>query len=101
MDPWFLRNIKQIVDFESDIAKDGLSSETILEAKRHGFSDIEIARILSIEEREVRDFRLREGIEPAFKMVDTCAAEFEAYTPYLYSTFESESEALPTDRKKW
>ncbi len=100
VDPWFLRNIKQIVDFESDIAKDGLGHETILQAKRYGFSDIEIARILSTEEREVRDFRLREGIEPAFKMVDTCAAEFEAYTPYLYSTFESESEALPTDRKK-
>ncbi len=100
VDPWFLRNIKQIVDFESDIAKDGLNRGTILEAKRHGFSDIEIAKILSMEEREVRDFRLREGIEPAFKMVDTCAAEFEAYTPYLYSTFESESEALPTDRKK-
>ena len=100
VDPWFLRNIKQIVDFESDVARDGFNRETILQAKRHGFSDIEIARILSTEEGEVRDFRLREGIEPAFKMVDTCAAEFEAYTPYLYSTFESESEALPTDRKK-
>ena len=100
VDPWFLQNIKQIVDFESDIAKDGLNRETILQAKRHGFSDIEIAKILSTEEGEIRDFRLREGIEPAFKMVDTCAAEFEAYTPYLYSTFESESEALPTDRKK-
>ena len=100
VDPWFLRNIKQIVDFESDIAKYGLDRETILQAKRRGFSDIEIARILSVEEGEARGFRLREGIEPAFKMVDTCAAEFEAYTPYLYSTFESESEALPTDRKK-
>lgn len=100
VDPWFLRNIKQIVDFESDIAKDGLDRGTMLQAKRHGFSDIEIAKILSTEEGKVRDFRLREGIEPAFKMVDTCAAEFEAYTPYLYSTFESESEALPTDRKK-
>ncbi|MYB26931.1 MAG: carbamoyl-phosphate synthase large subunit [Candidatus Dadabacteria bacterium] len=100
VDPWFLRNIKQIVDFESDIARDGFNRETILQAKRHGFSDIEIAKILSTEEGEVRNFRLREGIEPAFKMVDTCAAEFEAYTPYLYSTFESESEALPTDRKK-
>ena len=100
VDPWFLRNIKQIVDFEVDIVKDGLSRETILEAKRYGFSDIEIAKILSTEEREVRDFRLREGIEPVFKMVDTCAAEFEAYTPYLYSTFDSESEALPTDGKK-
>ena len=100
IDPWFLQNIKQLTDFESDIAENGLHRETMLQAKRHGFSDIEIARILSKEEAEVRDFRLREGIEPAFKMVDTCAAEFEAYTPYLYSTFESESEALPTDRKK-
>ena len=100
IDPWFLRNIKQIVDFESDIAKDGLSRETVLQAKRYGFSDIGIAKILSTEEGEVRNFRLGEGIEPAFKMVDTCAAEFESYTPYLYSTFESESEALPTDRKK-
>ncbi len=100
VDPWFLRNIKQIVDFESDIAKNGLDRETMIQAKRRGFSDIEVARILSVEEGEARGFRLREGIEPAFKMVDTCAAEFEAYTPYLYSTFESESEALPTDRKK-
>ena len=100
IDPWFLRNIKQIVDFESDISRKGLDRETILGAKRRGFSDIEIARILRAGEGEVRDFRLREAIEPSFKMVDTCAAEFEAYTPYLYSTFESESEALPTDRKK-
>jgi len=100
VDPWFLQNIKQIVDFESDLGENGLNRETILQAKRHGFSDIEIAKILSTEEGKVRNFRLCEGIEPAFKMVDTCAAEFEAYTPYLYSTFESESEALPTDRKK-
>ena len=100
VDPWFLRNIKQLVDFESDIVESGLNRETILRAKRYGFSDIEIAKILSTEEGEVRNFRSREGIEASFKMVDTCAAEFEAYTPYLYSTFESESEALPTDRKK-
>ncbi len=100
VDPWFLGNIKQIVDFESDIAEQGLNLKTMLQAKRHGFSDIKIAEILSTQEGEVRNFRLREGIEPAFKMVDTCAAEFEAYTPYLYSTFESESEALPTERKK-
>ena len=61
VDPWFLQNIKQIVDFESDIAKDGLNRETILQAKRHGFSDIEIAKILSTEEGEIRDFRLARG----------------------------------------
>ena len=100
VDPWFLRNINQLTNFELDLAKNGLNRETVLQAKRRGFSDIEIAKILSMEEGEVRNFRLREGIEASFKMVDTCAAEFEAYTPYLYSTFESESEALPTDRKK-
>ncbi len=100
VDPWFLRNIKQIVDFESHLLENGLKHEVISQAKHYGFSDIEIAKTLCIEEGEVRDFRFREGIEPSFKMVDTCAAEFEAYTPYLYSTFDSESEALPTDRKK-
>ena len=100
VDPWFLQNIKQLTDFESDLGENGLNRETILRAKRYGFSDIEISKILSTEEGKVRDFRLREGIEASFKMVDTCAAEFKAYTPYLYSTFESESEALPTDRKK-
>ena len=100
VDPWFLQNIKQITDFESDIEETGFNREIILQAKRCGFSDVEIAKILSTDEEEVRDFRLREGIEASFKMVDTCAAEFEAYTPYFYSTFENESEALPTDRKK-
>ena len=100
VDPWFLQNIKQIADFEPRLTENGLHGETILQAKRYGFSDIEIARILSSEEEKVRNFRLGEGIEPSFKMVDTCAAEFEAYTPYLYSTFESESEAPPTDKKK-
>ena len=100
VDPWFLQNIKQIAGFESDLAENGLDGETILRAKRYGFSDIEIAKILSTKEEEIRNFRLREGIGASFKMVDTCAAEFEAYTPYLYSTFESESEALPTDGKK-
>ena len=100
VDPWFLRNIRQITDFESRLRREGLCAPAVGEAKRMGFSDVEISRILSVGEDEVRDFRTREGIETAFKMVDTCAAEFEAHTPYLYSTFESESEAVPTDRKK-
>ena len=100
VDPWFLGNVKQITDFESRLRGEGLSAPAVREAKRMGFSDVEISRILSVGEDEVRDFRTREGIETAFKMVDTCAAEFEAHTPYLYSTFENESEAPPTDRKK-
>ena len=100
VDPWFLGNVKQITDFESRLREEGLSVPAVREAKRMGFSDVEISRILSVGEDEVREFRTREGIETAFKMVDTCAAEFEAHTPYLYSTFENESEAPPTDRKK-
>ena len=100
VDPWFLGNVKQITDFESRLRGEGLSAPAVREAKRMGFSDVEISRILSVGEDEVREFRTREGIETAFKMVDTCAAEFEAHTPYLYSTFENESEAPPTDRKK-
>ena len=100
VDPWFLGNVKQITDFESRLREEGLSAPAVREAKRMGFSDVEISRILSVGEDEVREFRTREGIETAFKMVDTCAAEFEAHTPYLYSTFENESEAPPTDRKK-
>ena len=100
VDPWFLGNVKQITDFESRLRGEGLAAPAVREAKRMGFSDMEISRLLSVGEDEVRDFRVREGIETAFKMVDTCAAEFEAHTPYLYSTFESESEAPPTGRKK-
>ena len=100
VDPWFLLNIKRITDFEPVIERAGLRAETVREAKRMGFSDAEISRILHVEEDRVRDFRAGEGIEPAFKMVDTCAAEFESRTPYLYSTFESESEAPPAAGRK-
>jgi carbamoyl-phosphate synthase large subunit len=95
IDPWFLSNIKEIVDFEPTI------SEAVLrEAKQKGFSDTQIAARLGKDEDAVRDLRLRRGIRPAFKLVDTCAAEFEAFTPYYYSTYDGEDESQPTDRKK-
>ncbi len=100
IDPWFLHNIKQIVDFESGIAGDGLKRDVVARAKKLGFSDRRIASILSKQEDDIRNFRISEGIEASFKMVDTCAAEFEAYTPYLYSTFEKSSEAPATRKNK-
>ena len=103
IDPWFLYNIKQIVELESKIKKikiKDLNHELLNEAKQLGFSDSSLAVNLGCHEDEIRKKRNQLEIHPVYKMVDTCAAEFEAYTPYLYSTYESESEAVPTDNKK-
>ncbi|MDE2483688.1 MAG: carbamoyl-phosphate synthase large subunit [candidate division NC10 bacterium] len=111
IDPWFLENIKEIVAFEDRLT--GLSGRrggsTLLrlltaplmrEAKALGFSDRRLAELVGSQEFTVRDARKRMGIEATFKMVDTCGAEFAAHTPYLYSTYEQECEANPTNRKK-
>jgi carbamoyl-phosphate synthase large subunit len=82
------------------IAPAVLPSETLREAKRDGFSDRRIARLTGAAEEEIRARRIREGTVPAYKRVDTCGAEFEAKTPYLYSTYEEECEAQPTTRRK-
>ncbi|MBN2653752.1 MAG: carbamoyl-phosphate synthase large subunit [Nitrospirae bacterium] len=119
IDPWFLNNIKQITDMESLIAEssdkisnaDDEAADILHEAKEYGFSDRRIAALCKVKENDIRNLRLSLGIEPSYKLVDTCAAEFEAYTPYLYSTYEksfqmangarvTECEARPTDRKK-
>jgi carbamoyl-phosphate synthase large subunit len=101
IDPWFLDNIRQIMEKEKEIKEGGeLSGDRLREAKMFGLSDRYLANILSITEGEIRSRRKEEGLQPVYKMVDTCAAEFQAYTPYLYSTYESECEANPTDRKK-
>ena len=100
VDPWFLDNIQQIVEFEGALAAagrgngglEGLSQEQMFEAKRYGFSDVQLARLLATSETAVRDRRRALGVRPAFKSVDTCAAEFEAFTPYYYSTYEKEDE---------
>jgi carbamoyl-phosphate synthase large subunit len=101
VDRWFLREIAAIVRYEPTLAR-GLpaSVEAWREAKRMGFSDRRIAFLAQRSEREVREARHAAGVRPVFKRVDTCAAEFEAYTPYLYSTYEEECEAAPTDRPK-
>jgi carbamoyl-phosphate synthase large subunit len=104
VDPWFLHEIKEIIDFEDIIIKSGKEiindDYLLLKAKRLGFADRRIADLIGDTEDKVRSSRIKLGIESTYKMVDTCAAEFEAYTPYLYSTYETEDEANPTDRKK-
>ncbi len=101
IDPWFLEQIREIVEFEPTIHEAALSDPHVLrKAKQMGFADWRIAELSASTELDVRKLRLSHGIKATFKMVDTCAAEFVAYTPYLYSTYEEEDEAPPTDRPK-
>ena len=101
IDPWFLDNIRQIVEYEAVIAAAGTGDAAVLRrAKQMGFADQRIAQLTSTTEGEVRHARVQAGIKPVYKMVDTCAAEFVAHTPYLYSTYEEEDEAPPTPREK-
>jgi carbamoyl-phosphate synthase large subunit len=90
IDRWFLSNIKEIVDFESALAgsRGDIGAGMLVEAKRMGFSDAQIARLTGTTEEAVRALRKARGVNPDFKLVDTCAAEFEAYTPYYYSTYD-------------
>ncbi|OGW17583.1 MAG: carbamoyl phosphate synthase large subunit [Nitrospinae bacterium RIFCSPLOWO2_12_FULL_45_22] len=101
IDPWFLSNIQEIVALEEELKTAGASSGPLLrKAKEYGFSDRGLAQIWNTSEARVRRLRKEGGIRVTFKRVDTCAAEFEAYTPYLYSTYERECEAQPTRQKK-
>ena len=127
IDPWFLHQIKQITDMETELKARGASilsdnadslDHPLRKAKEYGFSDRRLAKLLTTTEGAVRKKRMELGIIPVFKTVDTCAAEFEAHTPYLYSTYErpfyqiqgpgvgvpgpvkADCEANPTDRKK-
>ncbi|MGD2174020.1 MAG: carbamoyl-phosphate synthase large subunit, partial [Candidatus Brocadiaceae bacterium] len=87
-------------ELESAGGKDGIGGDLLWRAKRWGFSDAQIADLAGLEELEVRRRRAEEGIEAVYKLVDTCAAEFEAYTPYYYSTYEREDESRPSERPK-
>jgi len=103
IDPWFLAQIEEIVNLEQRLA--GRSLESLVAAelrllKRKGFSDRRLAKLLAARPAEVRAQRLRLGVRPVYKRVDTCAAEFATTTAYLYSTYEEECEAMPTARKK-
>ncbi|MEW6106926.1 MAG: carbamoyl-phosphate synthase large subunit, partial [Bacillota bacterium] len=116
IDRWFLWHLKEMADVEADlrarVGTDGAPAPTgehtldtlgpalIREAKRCGFSDLQLARLVGAGELDVRRYRLAHGIRPVFKLVDTCAAEFEAHTPYYYSTYEVEDEARPSQKPK-
>src|SRR5438128_944794 len=101
MDDWFLENMREIVAFEPTIAAGALTDPEVLRrAKQLGFADRRIAELTGAGEAAVRARRLERGIRATFKTVDTCAAEFVAHTPYLYSTYEEEDEAPPTDRPR-
>ncbi len=109
IDPWFLNNIRQIIEMEGRLIRatellaqpEGeVFNDLLREAKQMGFSDKRLALLWDTSEQRVRDLRYKLNILPVYKRVDTCGAEFEAFTPYLYSTYEEECEAEPSDRKK-
>jgi carbamoyl-phosphate synthase large subunit len=102
IDPWFLHQIQQIVAFERTLGRtEGeLDRDRLWEAKRLGFSDVQIAHLTGSREDAVAQLRKARGIRPVYKLVDTCAAEFRAATPYYYSTYEEENEARVSERRK-
>jgi carbamoyl-phosphate synthase large subunit len=103
VDPWFLEQLQDVMEIQKDI--EGLkltdiSAEVLRSFKEVALSDRRLAYLTETTEDEVREYRKSLGVIPVYKRVDTCGAEFESFTPYLYSTYESESEAAPTDRRK-
>ncbi|MGB2600680.1 MAG: carbamoyl-phosphate synthase large subunit [Candidatus Omnitrophota bacterium] len=108
IDPWFVDNIAQIVEMENELkslASSGkklqdLDADLLYNVKQYGFGDKQLGQLFGCDELEVRDYRKKLGIVATFKLVDTCAAEFEAYTPYYYSTYETECEARVSDKRK-
>jgi len=103
IDKWFLMQIEELVALDKEMEKftlDTLPKELLLAAKKKGYADRQIAHLVDCLESEVHEKRINLGINRVFKMVDTCAAEFEAKTPYFYSSFEEENESIVTDRKK-
>ncbi len=108
-DPWFVRQLVDIMAIRQEIADTrkpdyakllGFGKVEMRRWKQYGFSDAQIGNLVGLEERQIRFFRKHWGVVPSYYRVDTCAAEFEAHTPYLYSTYEEDDEAAPTDKKK-
>jgi carbamoyl-phosphate synthase large subunit len=106
IDPWFLHNLREIVECEKTLVPAVLSQKpadlktTLTKAKKFGFSDAQLGRLTGTDDLSIRKKRKELGVLPTYKLVDTCAAEFEAYTPYYYSTYEDEDEGVPTNKKK-
>jgi carbamoyl-phosphate synthase large subunit len=103
IDPWFLTQFKQLVELKEQavlVGLRGISPDLMRSLKRAGFGDWQIGSMLGADEEAVRGARLEQGLKVAYKRIDTCAAEFESFTPYLYGTYEKECEADPTPRQK-
>ncbi len=103
IDPWFLDQIQELVEFERNVSDAGISALNagrMRELKRKGFSDSRLATLLGSDEKTLRHLRHTLGVRPVYKRVDTCAAEFATSTAYMYSTYEEECEALPSDKRK-
>ncbi len=104
VDPWFLAQLKQIIDLERELlaaqGKPKQQEMLMRQSKQYGFSDRQLAFYWGLQEKDVRKKRKALGIRPVYKLVDTCAAEFKAYTPYFYSTYEDEDESNPSRKKK-
>jgi len=108
IDPWFLFHIKQIQELNdqliemanSGVTPDQWDPDFLKQVKEYGFSDVHLSKVFNVTEQDIWNIRQSKGVEPVYKLVDTCAAEFEAYTPYYYSTYEQENEIRCSDRKK-
>src|SRR5687768_6167741 len=103
IDPWFLDQVSQVMEFQHGLDErplDTYSTDEVRVAKEYGLSDRRLSFLTGSPEMEVRKHRQELGIVPVYKRVDTCGAEFESFTPYLYSTYETEDESAPTDRRK-
>ncbi|TRM12336.1 carbamoyl-phosphate synthase large subunit [Lentibacillus cibarius] len=100
IDRFFLVKLNKLIELETSVANHKFTADLLKKAKSVGFSDAHIARLWDVTVDDVYTFRLKQSINPVFKMVDTCAAEFESETPYFYSTYEDENESMPSDRKK-
>lgn len=104
IDPWFLKQIKRLLKYETSLEKyhtiQDVPASFLRELKEVGYADLQIARLMHEDEENVRAYRKSLNIRRTYKMVDTCAAEFEAKTPYFYSTFDQENESIPSDKKK-
>ncbi|MDQ3797089.1 MAG: carbamoyl-phosphate synthase large subunit, partial [Pseudomonadota bacterium] len=103
IDPWFLAQIEELVRIEQGLKNRHVASferEELFNLKRRGFSDLRLAALLNVKEKAVREHRYRLGVHPVYKRVDTCAAEFATSTAYMYSSYEEECEAQPTERDK-
>ena len=100
IDKFFIWKIKKLIDFEAEIKNNPFNKDILIKAKKLGFSDLNLAHLWNCTQREIFNFRKGNGIMPVYKMVDTCAAEFESETPYFYGTYEEENESIASDKEK-